>query len=183
MYAHRRHYVKRWEHEREDERYSVHIERGGKPVPGIQPNRISSVDEELMYWRKANQIHRWFVENVQFGTDDCRSYYVHPEKLSELLGLCEKVIEASKLVSGTISNGEVFEKGTWVALRQPGKVIEDPTVAKTLLPPAEGFFFGHYEYDEYYLEDVVVTAEWIKRTLAEDKEHGSLGDIFYSSSW
>ena len=26
---------------------------------------------EAAYWRKANQIHNWFVENIQDGEDDC----------------------------------------------------------------------------------------------------------------
>jgi|688.fasta_scaffold00184_27 hypothetical protein len=43
------------------------------------------------YWRKANQIHQWFVENCQNGEDDCRTTYVSREKLQELLGLCKEV--------------------------------------------------------------------------------------------
>ena len=39
---------------------------------------------EVCYWRKANQIHNWFVENVQDGDDDCRDYYVSEEDLEEL---------------------------------------------------------------------------------------------------
>ena len=27
--------------------------------------------KEVMYWRKANYIHNWFVENIQNGSDDC----------------------------------------------------------------------------------------------------------------
>ena len=33
-------------------------------------------DESFGYWRKANQIHKWFVDNVQGGIDDCRPYPV-----------------------------------------------------------------------------------------------------------
>ena len=36
------------------------------------------------YWRKANMIHAWFVENVQKGIDDCGDYYVSQAKLKEL---------------------------------------------------------------------------------------------------
>ena len=50
-----------------------------------------SIDVPMGYWRKANQIHRWFVENVQQGEDDCGDYYVGSEQLSELLELCKKV--------------------------------------------------------------------------------------------
>jgi len=37
---------------------------------------VQEVIFEAMYWRKANAIHRWFVENVQGGQDDCKPYYV-----------------------------------------------------------------------------------------------------------
>lgn len=47
--------------------------------------------EKVGYWRKANAIHRWFVENVQDGVDDCRSYNVSREQLEELLWLCKNV--------------------------------------------------------------------------------------------
>ena len=44
------------------------------------------------YWRKANHIHRWFVDNCQGGVDDCRDAYVSREQLRELRGLCEQVL-------------------------------------------------------------------------------------------
>lgn len=40
---------------------------------------------EVMYWRKANQIHQWFVDNVQNSVDDCGSYPVDSCQLEELL--------------------------------------------------------------------------------------------------
>ena len=52
-----------------------------------------NVSTEVGYWRKANHIHKWFVDNVQSGKDDCGSYYVPVEKLMELKELCEKVLE------------------------------------------------------------------------------------------
>jgi hypothetical protein len=51
------------------------------------------VKVELAYWRKANQIHAWFVDNVQNGNDDCGTYYVSREKLKELLDLCKEAIQ------------------------------------------------------------------------------------------
>lgn len=35
-----------------------------------------SISEQVAYWRKANQIHRWFVNIVQGGEDDCNPYEV-----------------------------------------------------------------------------------------------------------
>ena len=32
---------------------------------------VKAVEFRLAYWRKANQVHAWFVEQVQGGKDDC----------------------------------------------------------------------------------------------------------------
>ena len=48
-------------------------------------------DEDVGYWRKANQIHRWFVINVQNKKDDCNFYEVSKDKIIELLEICKKV--------------------------------------------------------------------------------------------
>lgn len=48
--------------------------------------------KELIYWRKANAIHRWFVINVQDYKDDCEIYPVSKEKLEELLYTCKEVL-------------------------------------------------------------------------------------------
>lgn len=48
---------------------------------------------ELGYWRKQNQIHRWFVENVQGGEDECNPFLCHPEVLADLMEKCKKVQE------------------------------------------------------------------------------------------
>jgi len=173
-----------WEHQSAEERHSVTVTKGGKPIPGLRSDRISSVDEEVMCWRKANHIHAWFVANVQDGSDDMRDYYVTSDKLRELLDVCEKVIKASKLVDGTVDGGTVYDKEHPNGLKQrlPGQVIEDSTVAEKLLPTQPGFFFGSYEYDEWYLNDVVETREWILRMLAEHEQVG-FADLVYSSSW
>jgi hypothetical protein len=49
------------------------------------------VTVSIGYWRKANQIHHWMVENVQQGQDDCGQYMVTREDMGRLLDLCLKV--------------------------------------------------------------------------------------------
>jgi len=92
MYLSKKTYVKRWEHNG-DNNYTVSVTKKGKEVEHIKPERVSYIEEEIGYWRKANQIHNWFVENVQNGEDNCRPSYVDREKLKELLELCEEVME------------------------------------------------------------------------------------------
>ena len=48
---------------------------------------------EIGYWRKANAIHKWFVDNVQDGIDDCKNYFVDPSQLEELRELCQEVLD------------------------------------------------------------------------------------------
>ncbi|GAK05845.1 hypothetical protein JCM19037_4377 [Geomicrobium sp. JCM 19037] len=48
--------------------------------------------EEIAYWRKANHIHRWFVENVQNEQDDCKMYPVSREQLEHLLHVCSETL-------------------------------------------------------------------------------------------
>lgn len=50
------------------------------------------VEVQCAYWRKANHIHSWFVNNVQDGNDNCADYYVSVEQLEELADICERVI-------------------------------------------------------------------------------------------
>lgn len=184
MFAVRQFYVKQWDCESADERYEVRVERGGKPVLSLQSNRISVVEEEVMYWRKAIHIHEWFVHNVQDGIDDCRTYEVTWENLRELLKVCEKVMKASKLVPGSVPGGmrRNLKDQTWEELREPGLVIQDATVAKKLLPTREGFFSGNTEYNAHYLQHVEATRQWAAEMLA-DHDAGCPGYINYSSSW
>jgi len=56
-----------------------------------------SVDFPMGYWRKANQIHQWFVDNVQDGEDNCGSYYVTREQLEELKEVLAKLEEPKKM--------------------------------------------------------------------------------------
>lgn len=52
-----------------------------------------TVDLKVGYWRKANQIHQWFVDNVQDGNDNCAEYYVDRDKLIELRELCKLALK------------------------------------------------------------------------------------------
>ena len=51
-----------------------------------------SIDFTVGYWRKANSIHKWFVDNVQDGVDKCQLSYVSRENLKKLLQTCEAVL-------------------------------------------------------------------------------------------
>jgi len=91
MYLDKRTYVKQWEHIDEAKQYKVEVTRGGEPT-NIDPKKVKYIIEEAGYWRKANAIHKWFVDNCQDGVDDCRDAYVGFNDLQALLDLCRIVI-------------------------------------------------------------------------------------------
>jgi len=93
MYLSKKTYVQNWDHHNPEERHEVIVKRGGKLVESIKPERVSYIEEQVGYWRKANHIHNWFVQNVQNGEDDCKSYYVDIDDLMNLLDMCKQVKE------------------------------------------------------------------------------------------
>lgn len=140
------------------------------------------IKEEVGYWRKANQIHNWFVENIQDGIDDCKYHReVTEEDLRELLYTCATVLNSCELVEGQICNGYRYENGEKVPIVANGKYVKDPTIAKELLPSTSGFFFGGTDYDEYYVEDIKNTIEIINRVLETTNFDTHM--IYYGSSW
>lgn len=62
-------------------------------APHIKAERVNTITEGVGYWRKANQIHNWFVLNIQNGIDDCREYDVDEEMLKDLLKLVKSVLK------------------------------------------------------------------------------------------
>ncbi|NDB81606.1 MAG: hypothetical protein EB127_02470 [Alphaproteobacteria bacterium] len=51
----------------------------------------NEVSFEVGYWRKANAIHKWFVDNIQSGNDNCGEYYLSKVDLQSLRDLCMQV--------------------------------------------------------------------------------------------
>ena len=106
MYLDKRTYVKYWEHNG-DENYEVKVTKAGNPT-NIKPKKVKYIIEEAGYWRKQNQIHRWFVENVQKGVDNCGDYYVSKEDLETLLELCRKVKADNSLADSLLPSASGF---------------------------------------------------------------------------
>lgn len=141
-----------------------------------------SIIEQVGYWRKANHIHNWFVENVQDGQDDCEYHQeVTKEILEELLYVCKMVLASCEMVDGTINNGIEFNNGVATPITANGKYVKDASVAQRMLPTSPGFFFGSYDYDEYYVADVEETIAIIEKVLATTDFETQM--IYYVSSW
>ncbi len=143
-----------------------------------------SISFTIGYWRKANAIHAWFVNNVQGGVDDRRAASVTREQLSELRAICQRVLDGSPLAEGNVKTGEVWimENGALkrTVNRTPGQIIIDPSVANELLPTKAGFFFGNTEFDEGYIQDLRDTIAIMDRALAPKFNNWS---FTYHASW
>lgn len=63
---------------------------------------------EFMYWRKANAIHRWFVEKCQDGDDDCKYYEVSDEQLQKLLNIINEILKDKKKAPDLLPTGDGF---------------------------------------------------------------------------
>ena len=157
---------------------TLRVTRKGEPL-AFMPGTSIELKETIGYWRKANQVHRWFVNNVQEGEDNCKEYVVSRNKLAELLGAAQTVIIASELIPGSVSVGQTLKDSKWVDILEPGFVIKDSAVAKDLLPVCEGFFFGGYHYDEYYVSQLKETVAILGAALTTPDGV----EFTYQSSW
>lgn len=61
-------------------------------LDGIFEQDGENVREQVIYWRKSNQVHNWFVVNAQDGEDNCQPHSVSREQLEELRDLCRAVL-------------------------------------------------------------------------------------------
>lgn len=71
-----------------------------------------SIFDQVGYWRKANQIHRWFVENVQGGVDDCNPYPVSKDQLEDLRSVVTRVLEDNSLAPFLLPSQDGFFFGS-----------------------------------------------------------------------
>ena len=94
--------------------------------------------EEVMYWRKANQVRDWFVRNIEEMNQesDCEHFTVSKELLEKLVSDCKTV-------------------------------LADHSSAVVLLPTASGFFFGSTDYDEWYYRDLEETVKGVQAVIDE----------------
>ena len=162
MYLYRREYVGGWEWKtvetdgREKALYDNIIEYLG--VDGVEASPHAYIDVCVAYWRKANAVHGWFVDNLAGGVDECQDILVPRDKLIELRDACADLLKVPA-----------------------GIALEDAAEHVGLLP-RPGFFFGSYDLDEWYMEDLKLTIKQIDAVLAGVKETDWV-EFIYRASW
>lgn len=149
-------------------------------------NRVYS-EEEVGYWRKANQIHNYIVEHFANGEDNCQLIGLDLKDLENLLDVCEKVRKSITLVDGKLVQSYTFNaQGEKEYHYIDGKVIKDTSICEELLPTCSGFFFGNTDYNEWYVQDIDYTIDLLKKLIKEEKElnkQGIYNDFIYEASW
>ena len=151
MYLFRRVFVGA-EYEHREVTGVIDIRSKGEKID-IDLRKVSRVDEQIAYWRKANAIHWWFVENLADGVDDCKPVFVSPGDLVKLRELCRSILSEH---AGEQRNRKAME----------------------LLPPHDGFFFGSTKTDDWYYEDLKYTVEVLDGISADDYD-----EYVYEASW
>lgn len=135
----------------------IQIKTKTNRVLNLDPKKVASINEHVGYWRKANQIHNFFVTKAQDGRDECQRSYVPNDLLIELRDTCKAILRAK--VEYGMSDPKTLD------------------LINTQLPPTAGFFFGMTDINEYYFQDLEDTIEILK-DVERDK-----GDYYYQASW
>jgi hypothetical protein len=145
------------------------------------------IRKQIGYWRKANAVHGWFVNELANGIDECQEIDVERSDLERLLNDCRnallsKDMAVPKVEDTQVINVESEDVGKTIAerfKREQAKsnrvlLLGDP------LEPVAGFFFGSTEKDEYYYESIQETADLIESILDTAGEDTR---FIYRASW
>lgn len=89
MYLTAEHFI--WDHGEHSEK-ATKLREAIAGVMGDTPGKVTNIVTEAAYWRKANVIHGWIVENVQDGIDECQKTLISRVQLTELRDLCKTVL-------------------------------------------------------------------------------------------
>lgn len=176
MYLDAKKYISGWSHSK-DPLFDPLAKLLGFQPCSESPSMDLSV--RIGYWRKANAVHNWFVQNIQNGDDDGRAYRVSREKLEKLKQDCELVLVGSRTATGDIKIAESWGPEGHKIHTQRGEVITNPELAEKVMPYVSGFFFGCTDYNEFYLAHLERTMAIIKAAL----EMGEDWKFSYSASW
>lgn len=158
MYLSVSEYIGGWSFSDKDEqdRFNRVLEAAGYSRESIAEGSPSlTIQIKVAYWRKANAIHSWFVQNCQNGVDECQESEVSREDLEALLKAAQDALDQ-------YNAGNLDE-------------------AAEILTPTGGFFFGSTEVDEMYAEDLKDTIKQIGNILKSEEFKGKW--FIYQSSW
>lgn len=138
--------------------------------------------DELIYWRKANQIHKYFCDKGE-EIEEQIAYKLKIEDLQDLLDICNTILKKVKTGAGKVMSGKRYNFKTekFEPIFEDGIVILNKNICEELLPTQDGFFFGNIDYNQYYLESIKYTKEKLEEII--DNIDYENNDIYYLASW
>jgi hypothetical protein len=105
-----------------------------KPFAVVGSLGVRKIEVDFGYWRKANAIHKWFVDNIQQGRDDCGEYYISVEELQMLLDVVNEILadksKAPELLptqSGFFYGNTEYDEWYWKDIEYTKELLEKIT--------------------------------------------------------
>lgn len=93
---------------------------------------VQGFEIEVQYWRKANAVHKWFVDNVQGGEDNCQPYPVQVDDLRNLMRDCRLVLDDQRLAGEILPPAAGFFFGStelnewyWQDIEETWRVLDE----------------------------------------------------------
>ena len=157
----------------------MYLQRSKKMSEKAFVDAYDDIDSGVIYWRKANAIHKFFCDNgilAKDGQEEVGYYYIDRQDLMKLLDHIH-VITSDKIKVEDINYYDI-EKGGNVTETVEYKL--NISAAEDLLPTRSGFFFGDTDYNYWYFRNLQRTADLIKRELTNNP---SQEIWFYYASW
>ena len=130
----------------------MYLQRVYKPT---QQQFADAYDDKLtgvLYWRKVNSLHAYFVRTgtLEAGGEQDVGYYV-------------------------LNRNDLYH-----LVDLMDQILNNHSLAETLLPTQAGFFFGSTDYDDWYFKDL----EDAKALVVAELEVAPDQDVwFYYASW
>lgn len=115
---------------------------------------------EIAYWRKANAIHGWFVNNCADGVDDCSPMEVSAGQLSMLLAAVKSVLANHSLAPEILPTRKGFFFGS---------------------EEYDDWYFDQLGYTEMVLEELIGFLDAVKDGKTMD-DTGTY-TVTYQASW
>ncbi len=140
------------------DRHKLKIDLDGqeilKNVHGVK------ITADVIHWRKLNPIHKWMVDNVQNGEDNCGDYTLSVGNMKALLREIVKCIRYKDIAPEVLPccDGPHY-----------GLCTDEPD-----------------EYRRHFEEEYILAVSSIKQLIQDMEEAGASGaDIrfYYTSSW
>lgn len=111
---------------------------------------------EIAYWRKANAIHKYFVDKCADGVDECQRIDVNLKDIEELVDLCAQVLNDHTLAPELLPTYDGFFFGS---------------------TDYDDYYFDRVKYTHDVCSKIVIFMETKRKNGNYD------WDIVYQSSW